>query len=236
MSSRGSPSQRRDRRQPAQREPGAATRAWAYSTRSRTRLMKKRSTRFSRSARSRWSRNALTIVTLWARYHVRGDGSRRRGRTPRRWATSRARVAEESRARLAGVAQQAFVHRPPPRAPRSLVVERVEEATPQLPVHEGQRGALVPQVQGYAAGGRGVRGPEQLHPVCGSVADLRHALRGQQRRRDFHERSLPRRDQHDNCAAGGSGAETPPQVKPQRRGKPTSSAEAARLRCPLCRK
>ena len=38
--------------------------------------MKKRSTRFSCSARSRWSRYALTIVTLWARYHVRGEGWR----------------------------------------------------------------------------------------------------------------------------------------------------------------
>jgi hypothetical protein len=38
--------------------------------------MKKRSTRFSRSARSRWSRYALAIVTLWARYHLRGDGRR----------------------------------------------------------------------------------------------------------------------------------------------------------------
>ena len=88
MSSRGSPSNRPMGASPASARCGAATRAWAYSTRTNMRLMKKRSTRFSRSARSRWSRYALTIVTLCARYHVRGRADGRIGRTARHWATT----------------------------------------------------------------------------------------------------------------------------------------------------
>ena len=76
MPRRGSPSSRPagDSRPRASR--GAATSAWAYSTRTSTRLMKNRSTRSSRRARSSWARNAEAIEVLWARYQVRAVGSR----------------------------------------------------------------------------------------------------------------------------------------------------------------
>src|SRR5688572_9651807 len=62
----------------------------------------------------------------------------RRGRT---------RVAEHAGARLAGVAQQSFVHRPPPGATWTLMIKWVQEATTYLPAHECKRCTPIPEVQ-----------------------------------------------------------------------------------------
>ena len=54
---------------------GAATRACAKRTRASTRLRKKRSARVSDAASSRWSRYAVTMLALCARYHDLAGGS-----------------------------------------------------------------------------------------------------------------------------------------------------------------
>jgi hypothetical protein len=100
----------------------------------------------------------------------------------------RTRVAEEAQARLAGVAQQSFVHRPPPRAARMLIIERVEEATPQLPAHERQRRARIREMQRRRAGRRCIGRSEQLHPAIRTIADLGDALCGDPRGRNTTQR------------------------------------------------
>ena len=119
-----------------------------------------------------------------ARRRLTGEADRRLDAGRRR----RTRVAEEAQARLAGVAQQSFVHRPPPRAARTLMIERVEEATPQLPAHERQRRASIPEMQRRGTRRWRVRRPEQLQPALRTVADLGDALRGDRRRRDATRR------------------------------------------------
>ncbi len=74
MPSRGSPSTGASGRSQPSDIRGAATRAWAYSTRQSTTFMKKRSASFSASARSRCSRYPATTLPLWARYQVRAVG------------------------------------------------------------------------------------------------------------------------------------------------------------------
>ena len=94
-------------------------------------------------------------------------------------------MAEEAQARLAGVAQQPFVHRPPPRAARTLIIERVEEATSRLPTHERQRRARIREMQRRRARRWCVGRSEQLQPAIRTIADRGDALSGDRRGRDM---------------------------------------------------
>ena len=119
-----------------------------------------------------------------ARRGLTGEADRRLDAGRRR----RTRVAEDARARLAGVAQQSFVHRPPPRAARTLVIERVEEATSQLPAHERKRRTWIREMQRRGTRRWCVGRPEQVQPALRTVADLGDALRGDRRGRDAARR------------------------------------------------
>ena len=71
---------------------------------------------------------------------------------------------------------------------------RIEEATPQLPAHERQRGASIPEVQGPGTWSWCVGGPQEVQPALGIVPDPGDALRGDRRSRDTVRRSAGRVD------------------------------------------
>jgi hypothetical protein len=128
-----------------------------------------------------------------ARRWPTGEADRRLDAGRRR----RSRVAEDARARLARVAQQPFVHRPPPRAPRTLMIERVEEAATQLPAHERKRRSGVGEMQRRSTCLWCVGRPQQIQPTAGIVADLGDPLRGDRR---GGERARQSSDQLDAVA------------------------------------
>ena len=64
------------------------------------------------------------------------------------------------------------------------MIERVEEATSQLPVHEREGRAWVRKQNRRGARRRCVRRPEELQPTVRTIADLGDALRGDLRGRD----------------------------------------------------
>src|SRR4029450_442736 len=76
------------------------------------------------------------------------------------------------------------VHRPPPRAARTLMIERIEQATPQLPAHECKRRVWIRPMQRRGTWRWCVRRPEQVQPAVGKVADFGDALRCDRRGRD----------------------------------------------------
>jgi len=91
-------------------------------------------------------------------------------------------MPEDTQTRLAGVAQESFIHGPPPRAAWTPIIEWVEKSTLQLPAHEGKRRPLIPEMDRWSTWWWRVGRPEQVQPGVRPVANLGYALRGDGRR------------------------------------------------------
>ena len=99
----------------------------------------------------------------------------------------RTRVAEDQRTRLA---RRVAAARSPlaTRAARPLVIQRVEEATTELPTHERGRRTRISEMHRRGTWGWCVRRPEQFQPAVSAIADFCDALRGDRRGRDAARR------------------------------------------------
>ena len=172
----------------------SSTSACANNTRTRTTFMKNRSARDSNAARSECVRYPPTTLALWARYHDRADGARKKStqcctlgrdgspssRSTRSFASNVSRSRSSLTARHHGL-------------PGCVGIQRVEHTARLLPPHERHDRAPVRTI-GPAHTAKRVRVCGEPDPGRRIVAHLRHhplgVMRGAHQATDSAGRSI----------------------------------------------